>query len=103
MSSEHHLETREAIVQSADYHSELLSTISQLEYVVPSLKQHNAYVADLENQMKNIEMKIKNLELKTRKEKKEHEAIRDSTAKRLTAKLTGRKAKYEEKTEKEER
>ncbi|KAH6912063.1 hypothetical protein BKA70DRAFT_1266442 [Coprinopsis sp. MPI-PUGE-AT-0042] len=103
MSSEPHLETREAIVQSADYHSELLSTISQLEYVVPSLKQHNAYVGDLENQIKNSEKKLKDLEAKTKKEKKEHEAIRDSTAKRLTAKLTGRKAKYEEKTEKEER
>ena len=103
MSSEHHLETREAIVQSADYHSQLLATISQLEYVVPSSKQHNGYIADLEGQLKNSEKKIKDLEAKTKKEKKEHEAIRDSTTKRLTAKLTGRKAKYEEKTEKEER
>ena len=90
-------------MQSADYHSQLLTTIAELEYVVPSLRQHNAYVADLERQLRNSEKKIGELEAKTKKEKKEHEAIRDSTTKRLTAKLTGRKAKYEEKTEKEER
>lgn len=102
MSSEHP-ETREAIVQSADYHNQLLQTIAEYEYAVPSLKQHNAYISDLEAQLAKSKEKLKNLESKTKKEKKEHEAIRDSTAKRLTAKLTGRKAKYEEKTEKEER
>lgn len=40
---------------------------------------------------------------KTKKERKEHESIRDSTTRRLAHKLTGKKEKFEQKASKEEK
>ncbi|KAG2005670.1 hypothetical protein CC2G_002057 [Coprinopsis cinerea AmutBmut pab1-1] len=95
--------TEEAIVANADYHNHLLSTLSQLDYAEPALTQHRSYIADLEAQIARSDKKIEELAVKTKKERKEHEQLRDSTARRLAARLTGKKEKFEAREEKEER
>ncbi|CAA7262011.1 unnamed protein product [Cyclocybe aegerita] len=97
------MDTKEAIVANASYHSRLLNTISSLEYV-PAARKHQAeYVKDLEGQLAAGKKRVAALAEKTKKERKEHEDLRDSTARRLAAKLTGRREKWEEKESKEER
>ncbi|KAJ3494460.1 hypothetical protein NLJ89_g10802 [Agrocybe chaxingu] len=97
------MDTTEAIVANATYHSRLLNTISSLEYV-PAARKHQAeYIKDLEGQLAAGKKRVAALAEKTKKERKEHEDLRDSTARRLAAKLTGRREKWEEKESKEER
>ncbi|KAF7373619.1 hypothetical protein MSAN_00572300 [Mycena sanguinolenta] len=93
----------EAVVQNADYHARLLAQISELDYVPPALEQQNSYIASLEKDSVTLARRITELEKKTKKERKEHESIRDSTARRFAAKITGRKEKFEAKASKEER
>ncbi|CAA7262016.1 unnamed protein product [Cyclocybe aegerita] len=67
-------------------------------------RKHQAeYVKDLEGQLAAGKKRVAALAEKTKKERKEHEDLRDSTARRLAAKLTGRREKWEEKESKEER
>jgi hypothetical protein len=92
-----------AVQSNAPYHAQLLAAIAELDYVPPALTQQESYIAGLEEEAKRAGAKIKALEWKTRKERKEHEDLRDSSARRLAAKLTGRKEKFEAKASKEER
>lgn len=96
-------ETQEAILANAPYHSSLLTAIGQLEYV-PSAKKHQiSYIEDLEGQLATIQKEVAQLAEKTKKERKEHESLRDSTGRRFAHKLLGKAEKYEAKANKEER
>ena len=96
-------ETQEAILANATYHSRLLTTIGDLEYV-PSAKKHQiSYIEDLEGQLATIQKEVAQLAEKTKKERKEHESLRDSTGRRFAHKLMGKAEKYEAKANKEER
>ncbi|KAJ7153434.1 hypothetical protein C8R43DRAFT_885487 [Mycena crocata] len=97
------MSTTEAILQNAAYHAQLLASIAELDYVPSALEHQTSYLANIEKNKQQTSAKIKLLEKKTNKERKEHEALRDSTARRLAAKLTGRKEKFEAKASKEER
>lgn len=95
--------TTEDIVQNADYHSRLLRTLSDLEYAPTALRQHQEYIKDLEAQLAASDKRVEELSKKTKKERKDHERLRDSTARRFAAKLSGKKEKYEAEQEKEEK
>jgi hypothetical protein len=96
-------ETQEAILANATYHSRLLTTIGNLEYV-PSAKKHQiSYIEDLEGQSATIQKEVAQLAEKTKKERKEHETLRDSTGRRFAHKLLGKAEKYEARANKEER
>ena len=96
-------EAQEAILANATYHSRLLTTIGHLEYV-PSAKKHQiGYIEDLEGQLATIQREVAQLAEKTKKERKEHETLRDSTGRRFAHKLLGKAEKYEAKANKEER
>ncbi|KAF8970669.1 hypothetical protein BDZ97DRAFT_1790404 [Flammula alnicola] len=97
------MDAQEAIVANAGYHTQLLNTIAELEYV-PSAKKHQAsYIKDLEIQLAASQKRVVQLAEKTKKERKEHEALRDSTSRRFAHKLLGKKEKYEARESKEER
>lgn len=96
-------EVTDAIVSNAEYHDRLLQSLTALDYAGPALKQHHSYIADLKAQLATLDRSLEELEKKTKKERGEHEKLRDSTMSRLTAKLTGRKEKFEASVEKEER
>jgi len=97
------MDTPETIVENAEYHARLLKTIAELEYVPQAKKHQEGYIKDLEKQIERNDAKIKELTVKTKKERKEHELLRDSTARRLAHKLVGKKEQYEAKASKEER
>ncbi|KAJ3758970.1 hypothetical protein EV360DRAFT_42808, partial [Lentinula raphanica] len=97
--------TRAQILSSASYHTSLLQTIESLQYAPSALKQQSKYLSDLEVELVKVKQEVKQLGAKTKKERKEHEELRDSTTRRLTARLKGKSGieKYEAKKEKEER
>ncbi|KAF9054108.1 hypothetical protein BJ165DRAFT_684302 [Panaeolus papilionaceus] len=72
-------------------------------YVPTARRQQTSYVRDLQAQLDGIIARVAQLTEKTKKERKEHEALRDATAKRFAHKLVGKKEKYEAKESKEER
>ncbi|KAJ7454948.1 hypothetical protein B0H11DRAFT_2287781 [Mycena galericulata] len=96
-------DTETIVLQNAAYHAQLLSAIEELDYVPAALTQQESYVAGLKAERAQAAARVRVLERQTTKERKEHEALRDSTARRLAHKLTGRKEKFEAKTSKEER
>nr|GAT55409.1 predicted protein [Mycena chlorophos] len=93
----------DSVRQNAAYHAQLLASIAELDYVPPALDEQRNMIRSLEQQVAKTVETIKVLEKKTKKERKEHEALRDSTARRFAAKITGRKEKFEAKASKEER
>ncbi|KAJ8075185.1 hypothetical protein PM082_019513 [Marasmius tenuissimus] len=97
------MSTSQTILENAQYHANLLKTLDDLSYAPSAFSQQTNYLADLEGRVKNIKANVEKLSNVTKKERKEHESLRDSTARRLAAKMTGKKQKFEEKREKEEK
>jgi len=97
------MEAPENIVANAEYHSSLLSTIAELEYVPQAKRDQIEYIKDLQTQIESGQKKIAQLAEKTKKERKEHESLRDSTARRFAHLLVGQKEKFAQKASKEER
>ncbi|KAF8064293.1 hypothetical protein FPV67DRAFT_1504321 [Lyophyllum atratum] len=95
--------TPQTIRDNAPYRSRLMASISELDYIPSALSHQASYVKDLETQLRQSENRLKKLSETTAKERKEHIALRDSTARRLAHKLTGRREKFEAKESKEER
>jgi hypothetical protein len=93
----------DAVLENSAYHSRLLAQISELDYVPSALRQQDTYITGLEKDLAQLARQITALEKSTKKERKEHEALRDSTTRRFAAKITGRKEKFEAKASKEER
>lgn len=97
------MEAQEAIVANANYHTRLLNTIAELDYVPSAKNNQSSYIRDLENQVSASKKRIVQLAEKTKKERKEHEALRDATTKRFAHKIMGKREKYEARESKEER
>ncbi|KAJ7582317.1 hypothetical protein C8J56DRAFT_957499 [Mycena floridula] len=95
--------TTEAIIHNASYHSTLLSSISALDYVPAALKQQRDHIANLAADLAAASKKLETLTKKTKKERKEHEDLRDSVARKFAYRITGKKDRFEAKATKEER
>ncbi|KAF9074408.1 hypothetical protein BDP27DRAFT_1214248 [Rhodocollybia butyracea] len=97
--------TSSQIISIAPYHLSLLQTLDSLQYAPSALKQQTSYLRDLQAELQSVQEMVKGLGDKTKKERKEHEELRDSTRRRLTARLKGKAGveKLEAKKEKEER
>jgi len=91
------------VLENTAYNAQLLAAIAELDYVPPALEQQESYLAGLEKEWAQLTDEITFLEEQTMKERKEYEALRDSTTRRLVAKITGRKEKFEAKASKEEK
>ena len=93
------------IVDTAPYHLGLLRTLEELQYAPSALTHQTGYIRELQTELGKVQEKVKELGAKTKKERKEHELLRDSTTRRLAAKLKGKGGveKFEAKKEKEER
>lgn len=90
--------TPRVILECAPYHSRLLNSIAELDYVPSALNQQTDHLKELELQRKESEQKLKKLsEITKNLEPKGREDPRDSTAAwRLAHKFTGRKEKFKE-------
>src|ERR1700674_2178436 len=98
-----YMDAPENIIVNAEYHAKLLSTLAGLEYVHQAKKDQIEYVKDLEEQIESGKARISELAAKTKKERKEHVAIRDSITKRFAHTLVGKKQEFAQKASKEER
>lgn len=97
------MDAPEAIVANSYHHTQLLNIIADLEYVPQARKQQTTYIKDLESQVSALKQNITLLAAKTKKERKDHETLRDSTSRRFAHKLIGKKQEYIAKESKEER
>jgi hypothetical protein len=97
------MSTTDAILQNTAYHARLLAALASVDHAPPALFQQGTYIAGLERQARESVARIVELEVQTQKEKGEHEALRDSVARRFAATITGRRERYEARASKEER
>ncbi|KAG6864605.1 hypothetical protein C0991_008283 [Blastosporella zonata] len=95
--------TSQMLRDNAPYHSRLISNIAELDYAPLALKHQTSYVDDLHARLKQSGARLTRLSETTKKERKEHESLRDSIARRLAHKLTGRKEQFYAMATKEER
>ncbi|KAJ4480906.1 hypothetical protein J3R30DRAFT_3462242 [Lentinula aciculospora] len=97
--------TLSQILSSASYHLSLLRALESLQYAPSALNQQSKYLHDLQAELATVKEGVKQLGEKTKKERKEHEELRDSTTRRLAARLKGKAGleKLEARKEKEER
>ncbi|KAJ3516235.1 hypothetical protein NLJ89_g1259 [Agrocybe chaxingu] len=96
-------ETQAAIQENASYHSRLCATLELLKDIPAAFAKQAAYVADLKNELEQAERRLAGLVEATKKERKEHEAMRDSTGRKLVNRLTGKREAWAERAGKEER
>ncbi|KAK7045416.1 hypothetical protein VNI00_007669 [Paramarasmius palmivorus] len=95
--------TSQSIRDNAQYHAELIKSLDEMQYAPSALTQQTTYLEDLEKQLKSAKERVEKLSHVTKKERKDHEKMRDSTARKLAARISGKKEKFEAKKEKEER
>jgi hypothetical protein len=82
------------IVAAAKLHARLLSTIEDLEYVPKAKRDRMVRLMELHRDIESRKQKIELLAETTKKEKKEHELLRDSASRRLSYIIPGQKEKY---------
>ena len=91
------------IRDAASRNSELLARLARTDYAAPALKQQIAFIRELETEQQRNTKKIQQLSKSREKEGKEHHKYADSVVKRFAYKATGKKEKFSQRAEKEER
>jgi hypothetical protein len=94
---------REHIQAASSQNASLLSALHETDSAPSQLAQQNAYIADLESQLKSTSARVSKLKKATASELKDHKKYSESTFRRFAHKASGRKDKFEEKAAKEER
>jgi hypothetical protein len=92
-----------AILDAAEYHSQLISQLERLGNVPEQLEQQNKLIKSLNVSLGKSEDNIKKLHEETGKQRKEHQEMQNSATKKFAYTLTGRKSKYLALAGKEER
>ncbi|KAH8883300.1 hypothetical protein GQ53DRAFT_430340 [Thozetella sp. PMI_491] len=96
--------TLEIRVQAAaTRNKELHDIIAETEYAPAALKRKAEKITDLMNDIRNARARVDRLDIQRKEELKDVEKYRDSTVRRIAFSVTGKKAKYEERAEKEEK
>ncbi|KAJ3516995.1 hypothetical protein NLJ89_g767 [Agrocybe chaxingu] len=92
------MNAKEAMVTNASYHADLLATIASLANVKAERQRQAVHVKDLKWQLAAGKVSIREFAEQTKNARKEHEAVRNSTARRFAALLKGnRETKESEK------
>jgi Skp family chaperone for outer membrane proteins len=91
------------VLSAGPHHARLLASIAETDYALPALQQQSNYIEDLRSELARCEKQIATLEQKTKKERAEHEDMRDSTVRKFAHKITGQGGKFKAKASKEER
>lgn len=91
------------IRDAAGRNRDLLNALAQTDHALPALEQQQRYIADLQNELANVQKQLNELDRVRQKELKEHESYRDSVMKRFAFKVSGKKDKFEQRAAKEER
>lgn len=91
------------IQAAAPRNQELIQILAETDYAKPAHEQQKRYIADVENEIKQLDTRIKQLEETRKKELKDHEKYRDSVMKRFAYKVSRKEAKFNERASKEEK
>ncbi|OTB06739.1 hypothetical protein M426DRAFT_107104 [Hypoxylon sp. CI-4A] len=91
------------IREAAPRNSELLAIVSETDHAPAALEEHKRYIADLNNELSNLQKRIATLDKQREKEFKEHKKYRDSVMKRFAYRVGGKTGKFEARAEKEEK
>jgi hypothetical protein len=95
--------TNQKIQEAASQNASLLQGLHETDSAPSQLQQQDAYIRDLDQQIKDTNKRVADLKRKTATELKDHEKYRDSNIRRFAHKATGRKEKFAEKAAKEEK
>lgn len=89
--------------EAAAKNSTLLRTLAETDHAKPALQEQQRFIHDLDGELANLNRRIKELDQKRQLELKDHEKYRDSNVRRFMYKATGKKEKFAQRAEKEER
>ncbi|TLD24737.1 hypothetical protein PspLS_05375 [Pyricularia sp. CBS 133598] len=81
----------------------LLQTLRETDHAAPDLDNQNKFIADLDRQILESSRVISELDRKRNKELKDHEKYRDSVMRRFAYKATGKREKFTQRADKEEK
>ncbi|ORY08049.1 hypothetical protein BCR34DRAFT_570152 [Clohesyomyces aquaticus] len=81
----------------------LLSGLRETASAPSELSQHESYIHDLTTQLRSTQKRVSDLKAKTAAELKDHKKYSESTFRRIAHKASGRKDRFAEKAQKEER
>ena len=95
------IETQVQKASAANAH--LLQVLSETDDAPSALAEHSRYIAELKQQVEKSGEKLQQLDNKRVTQLKDHERYRDSHARRFLYKAAGKKDRFAEKAEKEER
>ncbi|KAF9027828.1 hypothetical protein BDZ89DRAFT_1133960 [Hymenopellis radicata] len=93
----------ERILENASAYTCIQASLAELRHVPTVLKTQSQKLKTLEKELSRTIVDVRQLDEATRKQRDEHEQMRDATARKLAYKLAGKKEKFEEIASKEER
>lgn len=97
------MSAQDRLLRAATKNAELLHGLSQTEYATSALRQSQAYLDDLDHEIKQCDRQIISLNARTRAEHGDHKRYAESTMRRMLYRASGKKERWQEKASKEER
>ncbi|KAL8758687.1 MAG: hypothetical protein Q9184_003844 [Pyrenodesmia sp. 2 TL-2023] len=97
------MSAQELLSQAAAKNTELLRGLHETEDASSALQQSQAYLDDLDREIRECDAQVKQFEAKTRTELEDHKKYAESSARRFMHRAVGKKEKFAEKASKEER
>ncbi|KAL8655962.1 MAG: hypothetical protein Q9210_000559 [Variospora velana] len=97
------MSTQELLARAASKNAELLQGLNDTAYASSAIQQSQAYLSDLDREIKDCDAQVRSLESKTKTELADHKKYAESTARRFMHRAVGKKEKFAEKASKEER
>jgi hypothetical protein len=94
---------QQQIQEASSKNSQLLAGLHETDSAPSQLYQQITYIKDLDLQLKKSEKQVAQLKKKTASELEDHKKYSESTFRRFAHKASGRKERFAEKAEKEER
>ncbi|KAF2711873.1 hypothetical protein K504DRAFT_465611 [Pleomassaria siparia CBS 279.74] len=94
---------RTQIQHAAPQNAALLNGLHETDSAPSQLSQQNAYIADLDSQIRQTAAHVSRLKKATQTELKDHKKYSESTFRRLAHKAAGQRGKFADKAAKEER
>ncbi|KAL8846036.1 MAG: hypothetical protein Q9221_008849 [Calogaya cf. arnoldii] len=97
------MSAQHSLLQAASKNAELLQGLNETEYASSALEQSQAYLNDLDREIKVCDSEVQRLESKTATELKDHKKYAEPSTRRFLHRAMGKKEHFAEKASKEER
>ncbi|KAL8652922.1 MAG: hypothetical protein Q9226_004063 [Calogaya cf. arnoldii] len=97
------MSAQQSLLQAASKNAELLQGLNETEYASSALGQSQAYLNDLDREIKACNSEVQRLESKTATELRDHKKYAESNTRRFLHRAMGKQEQFAEKASKEER